>query len=210
VALVGPTAAARHLFRALVASRDPPPAGALWPTTCAGSAQERTAFAGLVPRPVIALCHEQSARNSPNVASTGRGRRSGAGLAQRPHLLRGTRSSRGGTRATFRWTTTARCGGSDAGHEPRVWLLDEPTRGADAVAKSWLTERLRAHARPGRGDRCHHDIETASASPRALLASTVEASSSTCLRASLRLGRAAPTQVRASSPARPAGRRGAV
>ncbi|MFN0095104.1 MAG: ABC transporter ATP-binding protein [Dehalococcoidia bacterium] len=34
-------------------------------------------------------------------------------------------------------------------HEPPVWLLDEPTRGADVVYKTWLAGRLRDHARAG-------------------------------------------------------------
>ena len=34
-------------------------------------------------------------------------------------------------------------------HSPRVWMLDEPTRGADAGYRGWLAARLRAHAEGG-------------------------------------------------------------
>lgn len=47
-------------------------------------------------------------------------------------------------------------------HEPPVWLLDEPTRGADAAAKAWLAGRLREHAAAGgAGIVSTHDVESA-------------------------------------------------
>ena len=47
-------------------------------------------------------------------------------------------------------------------HEPRAWLLDEPTRGADAEAKTWLAARLCAHAAGGGAAIvATHDIESA-------------------------------------------------
>ena len=47
-------------------------------------------------------------------------------------------------------------------HEPPVWLLDEPTRGADSVARDWLAERLRRHAAAGGAAIvATHDIESA-------------------------------------------------
>ena len=49
-------------------------------------------------------------------------------------------------------------------HEPPVWLLDEPTRGADPETKAWLAERLRAHtANGGAAIIATHDIEAAAA-----------------------------------------------
>jgi energy-coupling factor transport system ATP-binding protein len=47
-------------------------------------------------------------------------------------------------------------------HQPRVWLLDEPTRGADADAKRWLAQRLRDYAaQGGAAIVATHDIESA-------------------------------------------------
>ena len=48
------------------------------------------------------------------------------------------------------------------GHEPKVWLLDEPTRGADAKARDELADRLRAHAaQGGAAIVATHDMEAA-------------------------------------------------
>lgn len=47
-------------------------------------------------------------------------------------------------------------------HQPPVWLLDEPTRGADVEAKRGLAERLRAHAAAGGAAIvATHDVESA-------------------------------------------------
>jgi len=47
-------------------------------------------------------------------------------------------------------------------HQPVVWLLDEPTRGADVEAKRGLAERLRAHAAAGGAAIvATHDVESA-------------------------------------------------
>jgi energy-coupling factor transport system ATP-binding protein len=47
-------------------------------------------------------------------------------------------------------------------HEPRAWLLDEPTRGADGAAKAWLAQRLREHAASGGAAIvATHDLESA-------------------------------------------------
>ena len=47
-------------------------------------------------------------------------------------------------------------------HEPPVWLLDEPTRGADGPARAWLAERLRQQAASGGAAVvATHDIESA-------------------------------------------------
>ncbi len=47
-------------------------------------------------------------------------------------------------------------------HEPDLWMLDEPTRGADYRAKAWLAERLRTHvAGGGAAIVATHDLECA-------------------------------------------------
>jgi energy-coupling factor transport system ATP-binding protein len=47
-------------------------------------------------------------------------------------------------------------------HDPRVWLLDEPTRGADGAAKVWLAGRLKEHAaNGGAAIIATHDMESA-------------------------------------------------
>ena len=49
-------------------------------------------------------------------------------------------------------------------HEPRAWLLDEPTRGADGPTKAWLAGRLRDHAHAGGAVVVvTHDTESAAA-----------------------------------------------
>ena len=52
--------------------------------------------------------------------------------------------------------------GAMLAHAPKVWLLDEPTRGADAKAKEALARSIQAHA--ASGGACivaTHDIEAA-------------------------------------------------
>lgn len=47
-------------------------------------------------------------------------------------------------------------------HEPPIWLLDEPTRGADADTKEWLAAVLRSHAAAGGAAIvATHDVEFA-------------------------------------------------
>ncbi|HJP40496.1 MAG TPA: ABC transporter ATP-binding protein [Dehalococcoidia bacterium] len=47
-------------------------------------------------------------------------------------------------------------------HNPPVWMMDEPTRGADSPTKVWLTEILTAHARSGGAALvATHDVEAA-------------------------------------------------
>ncbi len=47
-------------------------------------------------------------------------------------------------------------------HEPKAWLLDEPTRGADYGTRRWLAEQFRAHAAHGGTVVVStHDIESA-------------------------------------------------
>ncbi|MEX0782398.1 MAG: ABC transporter ATP-binding protein [Dehalococcoidia bacterium] len=159
LALIGPNGSGKTtLFRAL-AGLTAPVAGEV---TLAGSpapsrAQDRTTFAGLVPQdPAIALYHETVREE---VAESARNRRVAAPtlddwglehLADRnPRDLSVGEQQRVAVAAML-------------SHGPRVWLLDEPTRGADGAAKRWLAERLRAHAAAGGAAIvATHDIESA-------------------------------------------------
>ena len=167
VALVGANGSGKStLFRA-VAGLVVPTAGDVQLNGCLAPAhvQERTAVAGLVPQdPAIALYHE-SVRDE--IAETLR-RRGTRTAAQRENI----------TAALEAWNLGP-LGGSNPrdlsvgqqqrvavaamlAHEPRVWLLDEPTRGADGPAKAWLAERLRAHASAGGAAVvATHDVESA-------------------------------------------------
>jgi energy-coupling factor transport system ATP-binding protein len=165
VALVGPNGSGKTtLFRALAGLVRPIGgevrfAGQVAPP----SVQARTAFAGLVPQdPAIALynetvreeladtlCHRKPAASLLPPPSSLTAWDLDALADRHPRDLSVGQQQRVAVAAMF-------------AHEPRVWLLDEPTRGADAAAKSWLAGRLRAHAAAGGAAIvATHDIETA-------------------------------------------------
>jgi energy-coupling factor transport system ATP-binding protein len=122
--------------------------------------QDRTAFAALLPQdPAMALYRETvaleiegslraraSARTTEEVLREWRLE----GIAGRnPRDLSVGQQQRVATAAML-------------AHEPRVWLLDEPTRGADEAAKTWLAERLHTHAESGGAAIvASHDVESA-------------------------------------------------
>lgn len=162
VALIGPNGSGKTtLFRA-VAGLIRQATGSLWmdgkpaPSGVAG----RTAFAGLVPQdPAIALYHESVLEE---LAETLHNRRSGqavsAALAAWNLTSLGARHP--GDISVGQQQRVAI--GAMLAHEPRVWLLDEPTRGADQHAKEWLAHRLRSHAEAGGAAIvATHDIESA-------------------------------------------------
>jgi energy-coupling factor transport system ATP-binding protein len=159
VALIGPNGSGKTtLFRALSGLVHPSRgevrvAGKPAPR----SVSERTAFAGLVPQdPALALYHEtvrqevgESARNrrapDPSLAEWGLDHLAAAN----PRDISVGQQQRVALAAML-------------SHGPRVWLLDEPTRGADGGARRWLAERLRAHsAAGGAAIVATHDIESA-------------------------------------------------
>lgn len=165
VALVGPNGSGKTtLFRAITGLSQPD-SGQVWfagrPAPEAIAA--RTAHAGMVPQdPALALYQETVAEE---VAETLRHRRGRPGVGEL-------------SRALDRWGVSELAGRNPRdisvgqqqrvavaamlAHEPRVWLLDEPTRGADGAAKAWLAQTLREHARNGGAALvATHDIESA-------------------------------------------------
>lgn len=162
VALVGANGSGKStLFRA-IAGLIRPVAGEVRTRgeVASSSVGRRTAVIGLVPQdPAIALYHETVGAE---VEATLRVR--GAG-ARSPSTLQAW----GLTHVTERNPRDLSVGQQQRvaiaamlAHEPPVWMLDEPTRGADAAAKAWLAERLRAHAaRGGAAIVATHDMESA-------------------------------------------------
>ena len=120
----------------------------------------RTAFAGLVPQdPAIALYHE-SVRDE--LAETLRNRRVSTPIDD--SLKRWNLASLGDRhpRDLSVGQQQRDAIGAMLAHEPGIWLLDEPTRGADGVAKAWLADALRHHAESGGAAIvATHDIESA-------------------------------------------------
>ncbi len=165
VALIGTNGSGKStLFRALAGLISP----ASGRVTLGGQAapkrvQDRTGFAGLVPQdPSVALYHE-SVREE--LLETLQHRRaSNASAAIDGHLRAwnieplAERNPRDISVGQQQRVAIA----AMLAHEPPVWLLDEPTRGADAGAKAWLAERLRTHAAGGGAAIvATHDIESA-------------------------------------------------
>ena len=162
IALVGPNGSGKTtLFRA-IAGLISHASGSVWMRGAAAPAKvaERTAFAGLVPQdPAIALYHESVAEE---LGETLRNRRSRQPLAD--SLAAWNLSSLGGRHpGDLSVGQQQRVAiGAMLAHEPRVWMLDEPTRGADIRAKEWLAHRLKDHAAAGGAAIvATHDIESA-------------------------------------------------
>jgi energy-coupling factor transport system ATP-binding protein len=159
VALLGPNGSGKTtLFRAISglvqpASGELRMGGAPAPRR----AQERMAIAGMVPQdPAVALYHDTVREE---VAEVTRNRRLPApdlgawGIA---HL--GERNPRDVSVGQQQRVALA----AMLAHQPPVWLLDEPTRGADDASKRWLAARLAAHgAAGGAAIVSTHDIESA-------------------------------------------------
>lgn len=161
VALVGPNGSGKStLFRALAGLAQATGEVRFAEGPAPSRVQERTAFAALVPQdPAIALYHEAvreeiadtlRARRAPNDPEAVMADWAVSELAGRnPRDLSVGQQQRVAIAAML-------------AHGPRVWLMDEPTRGADAVAKQWLADRLRDHAAGGGAAIvATHDIESA-------------------------------------------------
>jgi energy-coupling factor transport system ATP-binding protein len=163
VALVGPNGSGKTtLFRALAGLTHPASGDVLFEGRPApGPVRERTAFAGMVPQdPALAL-YQASVREELRETLRLRGRHSPTpgGAMDRwdvAHLAaRNPRDISTGQQQRVAIATML-------AHEPRAWLLDEPTRGADGAAKAWLAQRLREHAASGGAAIvATHDLESA-------------------------------------------------
>ncbi|MFN0147126.1 MAG: ABC transporter ATP-binding protein [Dehalococcoidia bacterium] len=159
VALAGPNGSGKSTLFRIIAGLMAPAAGSLRfrATAAPARVQERTAFAGLVPQdPAIALYHDTVRAE---VSSSRRKALDGDSLlrawdieglaSQNPRDLSVGQQQRVAIAAML-------------GHAPPVWMLDEPTRGADGPARAVLARRLREHAAAGGAAIvATHDMESA-------------------------------------------------
>lgn len=167
VALAGPNGSGKStLFRALSGLSTPASGSVTFPALASAprSVREATAFAALVPQdPALAIYRETVAaelleslehrlgkRSAREELPAALGRWSLADLAERnPRDISVGQQQRVAL-------------GAMLAHAPKVWLLDEPTRGADSRAKDALAGLLRSHAEAGGAALvATHDIEGA-------------------------------------------------
>ena len=159
VALVGPNGSGKStLFRALAGLMTAASGQVRFRSDKAPArVQERTAFAGLVPQDPAMALYRETVRDEVAPRRTSAVPENGVmtawdlhGLAQRnPRDLSVGQQQRVAIAAML-------------GHSPPVWMMDEPTRGADGPAKAFLTLRLREHAAAGGAAIiATHDIESA-------------------------------------------------
>ncbi len=163
VALIGPNGSGKTtLFRALAGLTRPASGTVLFEGRPApGPVRERTAFAGMVPQdPALALYQESVRDELRETLRHRRGHGATPGAAMErwniAHLAgRNPRDISAGQQQRVAIAAML-------AHEPRAWLLDEPTRGADGAAKAWLARRLREHAAAGGAAIvATHDLESA-------------------------------------------------
>lgn len=164
VALIGPNGSGKTtLLRAIAGVQRPSGGGIrLAGATAAASVRERTATAGLVPQdPSVALYHEtvhdevlETVRNRTTVRARAADELVAAWGLERlsrrnPRDLSVGQQQRVAIAAML-------------AHRPPLWLLDEPTRGADNRARDWLLGLLREHAASGGAAIvATHDVESA-------------------------------------------------
>ncbi|MGE5594687.1 MAG: ABC transporter ATP-binding protein [Hyphomicrobiales bacterium] len=161
VALVGANGSGKStLFRALAGQVAPVAGEVLFEARPAPAAtRDRTRFAGVLPQDPAIAFYRDTVREE--VADTLRYRGLGdvAGALQRWGIAAlADRNPRDVSVGQQQRVALA----AMLAHHPRVWLLDEPTRGADAAAKEALAARLRTHAAyGGAAIVATHDIESA-------------------------------------------------
>lgn len=167
IALIGPNGSGKStLFRALSGLSKPVAGSTRYPGADGSPSSVRaiTAFAGLVPQdPAIALYHESVAGElRETLANRTRSRPSTTDVAAAASRWDVAHLAERNPRDISVGQQQRVALGAMLAHEPRVWLLDEPTRGADGAAKSWLAQRLRTHARAGGAAIvATHDLESA-------------------------------------------------
>lgn len=161
VALVGPNGSGKTtLFRALAGTIEATGNVNFGGTQAPRRVQDRTAFAALVPQdPAIALYHETVREE---IADTLRARR-GTGSPEAVMAAWGIEALAARHPRDISVGQQQRVAiAAMLAHCPPVWLMDEPTRGADPAARAWLAHRLREHAgRGGAAVVATHDIEAA-------------------------------------------------
>jgi energy-coupling factor transport system ATP-binding protein len=202
VALIGPNGSGKStLFRALAGLATPASGVVQFPALPGPprGVAEVTRFAGLVPQdPALALYRDTVAEELQESLEHRFGKRVGGekvlaalerwGLGELAHRNPRDVSVGQQQRVAF---------GAMLAHEPRVWLLDEPTRGADVAAREALAERLSVHAAAGGAAIvATHDIEgSATWATRVITLSDGAVTSDLPAHAAFAAGGPHPTQV---------------
>lgn len=168
VAVVGPNGSGKStLFRALTGLLPPRRGNVRFPAEPAldgATVRKITGFAGLVPQdPALALYHETVAAELAETLRNRNKRRPSSEDIRKASQFWGIEELSARNPRDISVGQQERVAiGAMLAHQPKVWLLDEPTRGADGPAKAWLAARLAGHARAGGAVMvATHDLESA-------------------------------------------------
>lgn len=168
IALMGPNGSGKSsLFRAITGLTRPFAGEFTFPGSAAArpkSPREVTRIAGFVPQdPSLALYRETVREEIAETLSHRTGHRGdsaalNAALEQWGVAEFGHRNPRDISVGQQQRVAVA----AMLAHRPPIWLLDEPTRGADEAARAQLADRLRSHAASGGAAIvATHDVESA-------------------------------------------------